>query len=106
MPISIQFQYQEHEGQRPNDGADHNEQIEVGDGEAALIPAVGDTVSYMSYEYDYDSKGTLIEDSGRDVTAARLVKTRHFGYHGGRLQWVNIVVTDVPEGKMPLRLKE
>ncbi len=106
MGVSIQFQYQPSERQRPIDAADHNEPIEIADGEVGIIPNVGDTVTYESYEYDYDENHRLIETSGREVTVARMVKTRHFGYHEGKLTFVNIVVTDVPEGEMLLRLKK
>jgi hypothetical protein len=106
MSISIQFQYQPDPTRRPHDEADHNDPIEIEDGQVALIPNVGDTVNYGSYEYDYEPDGKLIEDSGREITVARKVITRHFGYHGGKLIFVNIVVGDVPKGEMGMRLKE
>lgn len=105
MAISIQFQYMPDENRRPIDGADHIEPIEVEAGQFLPIPEVGDTVSYESYEYDYDDKHNLIEDSGREIMVARKVRTRHFSY-GPTGVHVNIVVVDVPKGEMPMRLKE
>ena len=77
MKVSIQFQYQPDEKRRPIDGADHNEPKEQ----------------------------QLIENSGREVTVARKVKTRHFHYAEDYVT-VNVVVTDVPVGEMAMRLKE
>ena len=105
MKVSIQFQYQPDENRRPIDGAEHNETIETEGNEFMPIPNVGDTVSYESYEYDYDDKKHLIESSGRNITVARKVKTRHFTY-GEDHVGVNIVVSDVPKGEMAMRLKE
>ena len=106
MTISIQYQYQPDEHSRPIDASDHNDPIQMEEGEYMPIPNVGDTVTYESYEYDYDDRHRLIEDSGREITVARKVKTRHFSYHQGRLVFINIVVGDVPEGEMLKRLKE
>jgi hypothetical protein len=93
------------ETQRPIDGSDQNEPIEVDAGEFLPIPDVGDTVSYDSYEYDYGPGGRLIDGTGRVVRVARKVKTRHYSYFGGTVA-VNIVVVDVPKGEMSRRLKE
>jgi len=105
MKVSIQFQYQPDETRRPIDGAEHNEEIETEGNEFMPIPNVGDTVSYQSYEYDYDDKHRIIDGSGRDIVVARKVKTRHFSYSAAHIG-VNIVVTDVPKGEMAMRLKE
>ncbi len=95
------------EARRPIDGSDHNDPIEAQDGQLFAVPNVGDTVSYDSYKYDYGPNHELIENSGRVVRVARKVKTRHYSY------WpttdtlsINIVVVDVPEGEMSMRLKE
>src|SRR5438034_4150279 len=105
MKVSIQFQYQPDENRRPNDGSDHNEAIEAEGNEFMAVPNVGDTVSYQSYEYDYDENHRLIEESGRETIVARKVKTRHFSY-GEEYVAVNVVVTDVPKDEMAMRLKE
>jgi hypothetical protein len=105
VKVSIQFQYTSDEKRRPDDCADHNDPIEAKDGEQFAIPDVGDTVSYDSYEYDYKPGGELIEASGRVVRVARKVKTRHFSYYPDAV-YINIVVTDVPQSEMALRLKE
>lgn len=105
MKVSVQFQYMPDETCRPLDGSDHNEPIEAEAGQPLPIPDVGDTVSYDSYEYDYDSSGELIEGSGGVVRVARKVKTRHYNY-GEHGIWINIVVVDVPDGEMPMRLKQ
>lgn len=106
MTISIQFQYQPDENRRPIDAMDHNEPIEIEQGEYMPVPDVGDTVTYESYEYDYDDKDLAKLDTGREITVARKVRTRHFSYHEGKLSHINIVVGDVPKGEMLMRLKE
>jgi hypothetical protein len=106
MAISIQFQYMPDEKRRPIDGADHNEPIDGAASEFLAIPDVGDTVSYVSYEYEYDDKHNIVEGSGRTITVARKVKTRHFDYSRPDHVFVNIVVVDVPKGEMPMRRKE
>jgi hypothetical protein len=105
MKVSIQFQYQPDDSPRPIDGSDHNDPIETEDGQFMPVPDVGDTVNYMSYHYDYDEKGSIVEGSGREIMVARKVKTRHFGYSEGYV-FVNVVVGDVPDGEMAMRLKE
>jgi hypothetical protein len=105
MKVAIQFQYQPDERRRPIDGRDNVEPIEAEGNAFIPIPDVGDTVLYQSYEYDYDEKHHLIEGSGRDITVARKVKTRHFSYADNYVG-INIVVTDVPKGEMAMRLKE
>jgi hypothetical protein len=105
MKVSIQFQYQPDESRRPIDGSDHNDLIETEDGQFMPIPDVGDTVNYMSYEYDYDDKGMAKLDTGREIMVARKVRTRHFGYSDDYV-FVNIVVGDVPDGEMLMRLKQ
>jgi hypothetical protein len=105
MKMSIQFQYQPDERRRPIDGSDANKPIFVEGNEYLPIPNVGDTVTYQSYEYDYDENRRLKEESGREIMAARKVKTRHFSYYYDHVN-VNIVVTDVPVGEMAMRLKE
>ena len=89
----------------PQDGSDANELIEVEGNEYLPIPNVGDTVAYESFEYKYDENHNVKEDSGRTIRVARKVKTRHFSYFGDCVS-VNIVVTDVPEGELAMRLKE
>jgi hypothetical protein len=107
VPVSIVFQYMPNENRRPTDGADHNDEIDAKDGEQIAIPDLGDTVSYDSYEYKYTPTGELIENSGKVIRVARKVKTRHFSYFPStNTMSVNIVVTDVPSGEMPMRLKE
>jgi hypothetical protein len=107
VKLSIQFQYMPDEKRRPIDGADNNDPIEARDGQLFVVPDVGDTVSYESYEYDYGPNHELIESSGRAVRVARKVTTRHFSY------WpttdalsINIVVVDVSQDEMAMRLKE
>jgi len=104
MKVSIQFQYMYDETRRPDDGADQNDPIEL-ENSFLPIPRVGDTVSYESYEYDYDKDHKLVEGSGREMMVARKVKTVHYSYSEDRV-FVNIVVTDVPPGEMSKRLKE
>jgi hypothetical protein len=58
----------------------------------------------MPYEYDYDANYRLVEGSGREVMVVRKVKTRHFGYSDDHV-FINIVVGDVPDGEMLIRLK-
>ena len=97
MKVSIQFQYMPNESRRPIDGSDANEITRVEDGHFLAIPNVGDTVSYESYEYNYEPDGKLIKESGRVVMVARKVKTRHYDYYPDGVS-VNIVVVDVPAG--------
>jgi hypothetical protein len=104
MKVSIQFQYMPDETRRPVDGADHNEPIRVGDGQFMPIPRVGDTVSYESYRYDYKDN-RIVEGSGRVIVVARKVRTVHYSFIADLVS-VNIVVTDVPEGELAMRLKE
>ena len=107
MNVSIVLQYMPDENRRPIDGADHNDEIDAKDGEQIAIPDVGDTVFYDSYEYKYTPTGGLIENGGKVVRVARKVKTRHFSYFPStNTVNVNIVVTDVPLGELPMRLKE
>jgi hypothetical protein len=92
---------------RPIDRSHHNELIKAEDGEFLPIPAVGDTVSYESYEYDYDSTGKAIIESGRTKIVTRKVKTRHFGYSSGADGlYINTVVGDMPQEEMAMRLEE
>jgi hypothetical protein len=93
------------ENRRPIDRSDHNEPIEAEDGQLLPVPDVGDTVSYDSYKYDYEPSGKLIQESGRVVRVARKIKTRHYSYFESGIS-INIVVVDVLEGEMPMRLKE
>jgi hypothetical protein len=106
MKISIEYQYLPKDHARPIDGSEHNDPIGGEDGEFMPIPDVGDTVSYESFEYDYDSTGKAILDSGRNKTVCRKVLTRHFSYSGEDFLHVNIVVGDVSDGEMAKRLKE
>jgi hypothetical protein len=105
MKVSIQFQYMPDETRRPLYASDHNDPFVAEDGQFLPVPDVGDTVSYESYQFDYDSSGKVIEDSGRVVMVVRKVRTRHFTFnkHG---VWINIVVVDVPKGEMAMRLKD
>ena len=105
MKVSIQFQYMPDETRRPLYASDHNDPFVVEDGGFLPVPDVGDTVSYESYQFDYDASGKVIEDSGRVVVVSRKVRTRHFTFnkHG---VWINIVVVDVPKGEMSMRIKD
>jgi len=75
-------------------------------GEFMPIPDVDDTVSYESFEYDYDSAGKVILESGRKKMVCRKVLTRHFGYSGADSMYVNMVVGEVSQAEMNQRLKE
>jgi hypothetical protein len=105
VKASIQFQYMPDENRRPIDGADNTQTIDAEDGQLLHVPDIGDTVSYQSYKYDYTPEGRLIGDSGRAIRVARKVKTRHYSYFDDFVA-INIVVVDVPDGEMGLRLKE
>jgi hypothetical protein len=105
MKISIQYQYLPEGHARPTEGSEHNEPIENLAGEFLPIPAVGDTVAYESYEYDYVAGKANLE-SGRKKIVCRKVLTRHFSYSGEDFLNVNIVVGDVSQAEMAKRLKE
>ena len=88
MKYSVCFQYLSAGDTRPRDYC-QDEDITFDDGSYIPLPSVGDSVSYM--------------EDGKSV--ARKVLMRHFGYFIGHCA-VNIVVTDMPPGEMPTRLKE
>jgi hypothetical protein len=81
MKWKIEFQYKPKGSPRPHDEI-QEDPLEF-DGQFCPLPDVGDTVTYME----------------GDKNVARKVLTRHFSFsHPDSLVWVNIVVTDVPDG--------
>lgn len=96
----VEFHYKPQGAARPHDECENTDHLEWAPGSFVALPAVGDSVTYNSWEHT----GPEVTD-GKDVVVFRKVVSRHFTVHEDHIH-VYLVVSDVSVEEMRSRLKE